>query len=123
MVDVQRGLEWMENWLGIPVQVQCTMARPEQLKTLHHRDNHSDSKVAAPETQEEVSSQIEGASPQMVEQLIQVLKREVREHTQDENHTSSLVVKNEVGTVSLSTSIHGFPGHDLEIPLRLVCFV
>ena len=61
MVGVKKSLEQTENWLGIPVQVYCTMPRPEQLKTLHHRTNYSDSTLTAPETWEEVRSQIERA--------------------------------------------------------------
>ena len=29
MVDVKRSLEQMENWLGMLVQLQCTIPRPE----------------------------------------------------------------------------------------------
>ena len=59
-------------------------------------------------------SQIEGASQQVVEQLIQVLKKERREQKQDENHTTSLVAENnKVGTDSLSLSIYRFLGYDL----------
>ena len=75
MVDIKRSLEQMENWLGMPVQVQCTTPRPEQLKTLYYRNDYSDSALTALETEEEMGIQIEGASQQVVEQLIQMLKK------------------------------------------------
>ena len=74
MVDIRRSLVQMVNWLGMPVQVQCTLPRPEQLKTLHCRNNYSDTTLTTSETQEEVRSQIEGIS-QVVEQLIKILKK------------------------------------------------
>ena len=40
MVDVKRSLELMENWLGMLAQVWCTMSRPKQFKTLHHRRHY-----------------------------------------------------------------------------------
>ena len=30
MVGIKISQEWIENWSGMLVQVQCTMARPEQ---------------------------------------------------------------------------------------------
>ena len=50
----------------------------------------------------------------MVEQLIQMLKREVREQAQDENYTTSFAQNDKVGTDSLSPSIHWFPGYYLQ---------
>ena len=114
MVGVKRSLKQMENLLGMQQPLQCTMPTPMQLKILHHRNSYNDSTLTAPETQKIVRSQIEGPSQQMVEQLIWMLKREVREQTWDENHTTSLVTENnKVGTDSLSPSTHGFLGYDL----------
>ena len=76
--------------MGMPVQVKCTPLRPEQLKILHHRNNYSDSTLTTPETEEELVSQNEGTLQQVVKQLIQMLKRKVREETQGENHTFAL---------------------------------
>ena len=46
----------------------------------------------------------EGASQHVVEQLIQMMKREVREQTQKENHTRAFIAGNhKVGADSLST--------------------
>ena len=117
MVNVKRSLQWMENCLGIPVQVQCTVPRPEQLKTIHHRNNYNDSTLTAPETQEEVRSQVERALIQMVKQHIHMLKRDVTEQTQDENHTILLAAgNNKVGNDSLSPPFMGFWGMTFEIP-------
>ena len=53
-------------------------------------------------------SQIEGASQQVVEQLIQMLKGEVRVQTWEENYKTSFVAgKSEVGNDSFSSSPHG----------------
>ena len=104
----------MENWLGMSVQAQCTTPRPEQLKTIPHRNNCSDSTLTAPKTQKEMRGQIEWALQQVVEQPIKMLKREVREQTLEENNTTSFVAgKNKVGTDSFSPSTYRFPGYDL----------
>ena len=59
-------------------------------------------------------SQIEGALQEVIEQLMQMLKGDVREQTCKENHTTSFVAgNNKVGTYSFSPSIHGFSGYDL----------
>ena len=68
-------------------------------------------------------SQIEGASQELVEQLIEMLKREVKEQTQEENHTTSFVDENnKVGIDSFSPSTHGFSGYDLQNPPMISTF-
>ena len=64
--------------------------------------------------QEEGRSQIEGALQQVVEQLNQILKRGVREQTQEENHTTFFIAgNNEVGTDSMSPSAYWISGYHL----------
>ena len=59
-------------------------------------------------------SQIEGASQQVVEQIIQMLKREVIEQTEEENHITSLFAgNNKIGTHSFSPPTHRFQGYAL----------
>ena len=104
----------MENWLGMPVQVLYTTPRTKQQRILHHRNNYIDSTLTASATKEEKRSQIPEILQQVVEQPIQKMKREVREYTQKENHTTSFFTgNNKVGTDSVSPSIHGFSGYDL----------
>ena len=112
-----------KNCLNVLVQVQYTKPRPVQLRTLYHRTSYIHSTLTAPETQEEVRSQCEGALQQLVEQLIQMLKRDVREHTQGKIHkTFHVVGNNKVGTDSLSPYIHGFLGCDLWNPPKVSIF-
>ena len=72
-------------------------------------------KLTVPERHKEVRINIEGALQQVLEKLIQILKRELREQTQGRNHTPSLITgHNKVGTDSLFPPIPGFPGYDLQ---------
>ena len=79
--------------------------------------------ITAPETQEEVRSQIEGASLQVLEQLIQILKKwGERRDLGRKPHTSLVAGNIKVGTDSLSPSIHGFLGYDLWNPPKISTF-
>ena len=52
-----------------------------------------------------------------------MLKREVREQTQEENNTSSFVTgNNNIGTNSFCPSTHGFSGYCLQNPPKISTF-
>ena len=123
MVGAKGSLKQMENWLGMPVQVCFTTPRPEQLKILHCRNNYCNSALTAVETQKEMRSKIQWASQHVLEQLILLLKREVREQTEEENHTTSFVSgTNNVRTDSFFPSTHSFSRYDLWNPPKISTF-
>ena len=51
-----------------------------------------------------------------------MVKREMREQIQEENHTSFVSGNNEVDTDSSSSFTHGFSGYDLQNPSMISRF-
>ena len=110
------------KWLGIPEQVKCTTPRPEQLKILHYGNHYSKSILTALEAQKELEIRLKGLQ-HVVEQLIEMVKGEVREQTQEGKHTTSFVSgNNKVGTDSVCHFTHGFSGNYLHNSEKISMF-
>ena len=67
-------------------------------------------------------SKTEGVLQQVMEHLLQMLKREMREQSQENKTTSFHAGNNNVGIDSFPPSILGFPGYNLQTPPKISTF-
>ena len=77
-----QGLDYICEWLGMPVEVVCTFPTVQQVGVLNKTSKHTDSTDTAPDTQKEMKKQPAAEQPavlpEMVCQIITLVQDDIK---------------------------------------------